>query len=390
MSRSRFTADELENMLSLNISRFRDYDASQAQHQHDRNISGFADQATSQEWGISDQYIILDSFQKSETSDISNGELRFNLAVQGGGIGEVVGINDQLNDIIEMEIFKFFLPSVPLLPFRSNDIADVNGIPQQLPDSQLPRLTVNTEVPEVINTIGSAQSMACFGGKLALLIRELDAQSTVGLNGVRFHWELETELSAFLTNVSVVPSIGREIFTFTRPIRDVSGMTLILRNPDVPIMLTPDVLYGVTPRIATNADTNEPVLEFYIADQNHDILAGDRIFIATSNIADGESDPLWIKYDRWLNDPNGHLVGIDGSTSVDPNLLQLGVVTPSTIRLNPDLNLKDIVYSNDTKYTVGMELKSFSRINIYLAKNRIRIPIRMRKVVPYTTNYKEA
>lgn len=375
-------------MLSLNISRFRDHDVT-----HEQRRAGFEDQmqaSSETEWGISDQYIILDSFQKLETSDISNGELKFNLAVQGGGIGEVVGINDQLNDIIEMEVFKFFLPSVPLLPFRVNDIADVNGVPQQLPDSQLPRLTVNTEVPEVINTIGSAQSMACFGGKLALLIRELDAQSTVGLNGVRFHWELETELSAFLTNVSVVPSIGREIFTFTRPIRDVSGMTLILRNPDVPIMLTPDVLYGVIPRIATNADTNEPVLEFYIAGQNHDILAGDRIYISTSNIADGESDPLWIKYDRWLNDPYGHLVGIDGSTSVDPNLLQLGVITPSTIRLNPDLNLKDIVYSNDTKYTVGMELKSFSRINIYIAKNRIRIPIRMRKIVPYRTNYKEA
>lgn len=343
-----------------------------------------------EEWGISDQYFMLDSWAKLESSDISNGELSFNLALQTGTEVGVVGIEDLLEDVIEMELYSFGLPSVPLLPFITNDIADnVNGTPNIVPNTQLPRLTTNTSVPEVINTIGSAQSMACFGGVLSIGIRELDPQSTIGFQNVRYHWLCQTELSSFLTNVQVVPLLGREIFTFTKPIRDVSKMTVLIRNPDTGIMLLPDVLYGVTPRIVLNSN-HDPVLEFYVPNQNHNILAGDRIFFDSIDLTNGESDPLFDVIDRWINKKSGHLVGLEGSTSIDPNFLTSGTIVPSTIRLNPDINLKDLAYINPDKYSAGTVLTSATRVNILIAKNRVQMPIRMRKVVPYRTNFKEA
>ena len=330
-------------------------------------------------WGISDQYFVLDSWAKIESSNITTGELKFNTALQSA-----------------TELYQFFLPSVPLLPYITNDNANnPDGTPRPVPDSQLPRLTINSSTPAVIDTIGSAQSMACFGGLVSIDIVELESQSTIGLNNAKYHWLCQTELSSFLTNVVVNPLLGREIFSFTKPIRDVTNMTVRLRNPDTGIMLLPDVLYGVTARIARNS-SNEPVIEFYISTQNHNIIAGDRIFIDSINLSNGMGDPLFLKIDQYLNRPEGHLVGIEGSTSIDPNYLITGQLVKSSIRLNPDINLKDLAYINPNKYSPpaqgqeGIPLVSATRINILIAKNRIMLPLRMRKILPYKTNYKSA
>jgi hypothetical protein len=101
-------------------------------------------------------------------------------------------------------------------------------------------------------------------------------------------------------------------------------------------------------------------------------------------------DPLFDVIDRWINKKSGHLVGLEGSTSIDPNFLTSGTIVPSTIRLNPDINLKDLAYINPDKYSAGTVLTSAARVNILIAKNRVQMPIRMRKVVPYRTNFKEA
>lgn len=342
-------------------------------------------------WGVSDQYIVLDSFEKVENSNISNGELVFNFGFQRPTASNTIGINGTLNNVIEFQIGAFYIPSVPLLPFITNDNQDTNFTPLEVPNKQLPRLTINTGTPEVYNAIGSNQSMACYGGRLAVEFKGENAQGIIGLNGSKFHFEMQANLSFTLTNVIVTPlPHGWDKFSFTQPIRDISRMTVVIKNPDDGIFLPPDVLYGVVPFIDQNG-IGQPVLAFRVSRQNHDILVNDRIIIRSVNFSGGENDPIFKLVDEWVNNIDGHLVGQQGTSVIDPNYLMKSEVVETTIRMNPDVNLYDIVQSNPTRYYVGKVLSSSTRINICIAKNRIRIPLKLRKIVlGQQTNFKSA
>jgi hypothetical protein len=341
-------------------------------------------------WGVSDQYVVLDSFEKVENSEISKGELIFNFGVKQPTANQIIGINAELANIIEVEISPFYLPSIPLLPYITNDAEDDTMTPLIVPDPTLPRLSINTAPPEQITLIGSSQSMACFGGRLAVEFKDCDTQSIIGLNGTRFHFEMQAELSTFLNNVIVTPvKSAWDRFVFTEPHSSLTKLTVNIKNPDDGIFLPPDVLYNVDPIISQNS-SGQPVLAFRITRQNHDILTNDRIFIRYIDLTNGMNDPIFRNIDKWLNSVDGHLVGMEGTTVVDKNYLASNQVVTTEIRLNPDLNLYDVTQSNPARYSVGTVLSSASRVNICIAKNRIRIPLRFRKVLNKFTNYKSA
>jgi hypothetical protein len=61
--------------------------------------------------GFSDQYIVLDSFKAAQESDLANGELIFNLAIQGFTTETVLGVHERLNRICEIEVEEFQFPA---------------------------------------------------------------------------------------------------------------------------------------------------------------------------------------------------------------------------------------------------------------------------------------
>lgn len=341
-------------------------------------------------WGISDQYVILDSWEKIEDSDISSGQLKFSFGLKQPTAKSILGVNADLSNVIEAQIGTFYLPSIPILPYILNDNADELGNPLPVPDPNRPRMSMNVAVPEQVTLIGSSQSMACFSGRLGIEMQELNTQSIIGLNGTRYHFEMEAELAPLLNNVIVSPiSTCWSKFIFTEPITSIPKLTINIKNPDEGIFLPPDVLYNVTPFIAANS-TGQPVISFRITKQNHNILVNDRIFIRFVDFTNGESDPLFKKVDKETNKIEGFLVGMDGTTVIDKNYIMSSTIEETTIRTNPEINIWDIVQTNPTKYYIGKVLSSATRVNICIAKNRIRIPIRFRKVVTKLTNYKSA
>lgn len=77
--------------------------------------------------GFSDQYIVLDSFKALPESDLDNGELIFNLAVRGVTTNEILGINERLNRICEIEVEEFQFPvSIPYI--QTAPMYDANPI----------------------------------------------------------------------------------------------------------------------------------------------------------------------------------------------------------------------------------------------------------------------
>jgi hypothetical protein len=101
---------------------------------------------------------------------------------------------------------------------------------------------------------------------------------------------------------------------------------------------------------------------------------------------------------------------MEGTIVSDPNYIMDSVITPTLIRTNPEINLYDIVntvyktvpdpnspdpnnpnYIQVPKYGIGTNLISSTRVNIGIAKNRIRIPLKVRKIIKgRMTNYKGA
>jgi len=91
----------------------------------------------------------------------------------------------------------------------------------------------------------------------------------------------------------------------------------------------------------------------------NNLAVGDRIFILGVQLAGINSDVV----NKWLNRPEGHIVGNGGFSALT-----------GTFRLHPDVS------------SAGLTLPNLTA-NIYIAKNRIRIPMRFRCVLPRTTNY---
>lgn len=59
---------------------------------------------------ISDQYLVLDTFRADPLSDITNGQYRFNLSIQGVTTETTIGVVERLNNIVEIEVEPFYFP----------------------------------------------------------------------------------------------------------------------------------------------------------------------------------------------------------------------------------------------------------------------------------------
>ena len=225
---------------------------------------------------------------------------------------------------------------------------------------------------------------------MTLQLEEIGSQSYTDRGGVRHHFEFDAvpvfaasgSLSTMINEPTIgvantpppivgmrlVPLPGSDTFNFTDPIKDVHGLTLVFRNPDQPVQFPIDIVYGAQ---ASTDSTRYPGIVFSIpvgpAPQGAMPLLVANDHITISGFTSGNAT-----IDNYINRAQGHAVGAASDET--------------SISLNPSVDITPLVPSPPAAGT-PVPIHSSTRINLMIAKNRVRIPIRFRRVVQRLTNY---
>ena len=213
--------------------------------------------------GISDQYMVLDSFEKIETSIPAAGDYRFNFMIQGVTQDQTIGVRDVIDTVIQIQVGTFFIPIVYPYPYILNPptsgSSSISGLPGLFADGP------NLATAPYQDPLSGPLSQIPYGGRVTLEMREIGLQSISDRGGVRHHFEfdavpvfaasgsLSTTINEPTTGAANTPPPvvgmrlvpmpgGFDTYTFTDPIKDVQGLSLVFRTPDLPIQFSPDVL----------------------------------------------------------------------------------------------------------------------------------------------------
>ena len=336
-------------------------------------------------YGRSDQYIMLDTFRKNPLSDVANGEFMFDLMIQGSTGDYVIGVKERLNNIVEMQIGSF---NVELLPMNEYPI-----IPNPVSNITNGFLLRNTA--DLLGTSLQVQE----GQRLTICVKEASLQSYSDKNGKRHHFDLLLSNSTFThylqsyTNATdnalavpatttvvvytATPDLDWNTYYFTDPIQDFPSITLQFKNPDINMRFLPDVYYNVDAVFAASTvaaaggafNSAVPGNLFLIIDTKvvHNIPTGSKIIVtglATSNVSINNS----------VNNVNG-LITTTSYVATSPV-----VVAANSLWFNPVINIPANPGFTDIVY----------KVNVYVPSRRMRIPMRMRRVIDRTTNFKDA
>jgi len=352
--------------------------------------------------GISDHYMILDSYQKLEDSHPERGEYKFNFNPRGGTRDQTIGIRDDITRMIEMTISKFTIPLTKLESFNSSTIVAA------YPPLSVLGLAANPSEPSADISNVSSRHQQYAHQRITMFMREISGQSFIDNEGARHHFEFDISAIGHINGssgsgdkLSLTPIDDN--YVLTDPINHVHGMSINFYNPDYPLRMPPDVIYGVTLYSATpNAGTSptDNIIQFRFLESTAqlELLYGDRIYfngfesyytLSSTNEKITQNNVL----NRYINRQEGHIIGED-IVSVTSSIVSLVVTASSNvynIYLNPNIktvNLDNFTSSGTvgTVYANGEEIRSKTRVNMYIAKNRLRIPIRFRTLTKKYTN----
>jgi hypothetical protein len=353
-------------------------------------------------YGVSDQYMILDSYEKVQDSRPEHGQFRFNFMVQGVTRDQNIGVKDRLDTIIGIQVCDF---SIPLLPFDDFAPAALYILNPGLPAGFL---AANGPLPTSGTPVNNPQSQIPFSSRVTMFLKEIGLQSYSDADNRRHHFEFDATLAGpswpgvvLGDRILLTPLDDCEYFLFTDPIQDVHGLTVCFYNPGAELRFPPDVLYAV----AAAADFRGRLTFTYTDPTNLINLAvGDRIYILGFTSGNGTLD-------TYLNRPEGHIVGggpdapddrgegivigpddpgghgFGGFSIIPPTSSTSGTLL--TFRLNPDVIVTSLTPPFPASDARGAysAIPSSTQIDVRIAKNRLRIPLRFRRVVGRHTNY---
>lgn len=340
-------------------------------------------------YGRSDQYIMLDTFRKNPLSDVANGEFIFDLMIQGSTGDYVVGVKERLNNIVEMQIGSF---NVPLLPLNYYPILSSNPA-STISGSELLRNTADL--------LGS--SLQVQGNqRFTICVKEASLQSYSDKNGKRHHFDvlltnssinnylqsyddattdnLANPANAATTVYTATPDLDWNTYYFTDPIQDFSTITLQMKNPDINLRFLPDVYYNVNavfsisagvgnadPGAAFNAGTEGQYYLIIDTGVAHNIPVNSKIIITGLNTPNNGIN-------NYINNVNGLITTTSYTTTGG-----VSVATTNSLWVNPIINVPATAGLTDTIF----------KVNVYVPSRRMRIPMRMRRVIDRTTNFKD-
>jgi len=322
-------------------------------------------------YGVSDQYVVLDSFEKVGTSRPDKGEFQFNFMVQGVTRDQAIGVKDKLDTVIGVQACSF---CAPLLPFDQFGPADIVALDPGLAELGL---AANGALPVSGTNVTNARSQTPFCGRVTMLLKEIGLQSFSDADNRRHHFEFCAEPAGATSasrpygdRLKLKPLEDCEYFLFTDPIRDIHGLTVCFYNPGNVLRFPPDCLYDVA--VATDG---AQLATFAFTDPTNllNLEVDDRIYIR--GFVTG-AHPL---LDAYVTRPEGHLVGVGGYSLAGPTPKG----TTVTFRLNPDISTAGLT----PPIPANTRVNSSQQVVVCIAKNRLRIPLRFRRVVGRLTNY---
>ena len=363
--------------------------------------------------GLSDQYMMLDSFLKEPSSNIAAGNFKWNFMVQGDTSAQHIGVRDEVKNVVEIQAGACTIPVPPEVPYvlTAGGVDPVPGLilsrnntqaagPPVLDRVQYPASVLVPSVfagvaPAPPNTTASATpwvnnpySQLPNGCRLTVQVVEAGHQSYSDLFGARHHFEfVAAHLDLFGQNpnfLTAMPLNGTkwDSFVFTDPINYLHGITLAIRGPDLPIRFLPDVYYNITATVDAAAQ-----LRFAIPDNT--LLAGDRIVIkGFTAVATVTSNFGIATLNSFINRSEGFVINGDpaggGGFPLPPStLIPVSALPPTTfIFLDPAVSLANLVAAT----SIVVATTSIT-CNVYVVKRRIRFPIHMRMVVDRKTNH---
>jgi hypothetical protein len=351
--------------------------------------------------GAGFRYLTLDSFGKNKLSNIARGEFSWNLMVEGSADEDHAGSRYVLGTVIGMDIDEFFFPNVSEVPYVLVDAPPVSpsGLNRLILKQnnlsavgQPPTMIINTPPPwgqypyQLLNGIAftatsyfripwinNPYSQIPNGNKVTVQVREAGNQGICDANGQRHHFEFTSGYYALVgaTNpnfAQVVPTPGCTTYNFTDPIKSLEKITLVFRNPDIPIAFLPDVYYDVTVDLASGGP---PVIALQFSVVDHQLNQGDRIYV--TGCACGHA-PL----DAYVNRPQGHVA------SANPADLVAGIPFPQEPIPTPDTFVTDPMIGVQA---ITAPLAFPQRVNVYVLRRRLWVSLCVRTVEDRLTQY---
>lgn len=437
-------------------------------------------------FGLSDNYVIFDSFLKSPASIPAQGLFIWNMIVQGSTGKQVIGVNNVIEQTIEMQAGPFVFPQIRDVPYLVNRdnagavvIPEVNGsvilrqnntsinapifvtitgetvfydwpdpqngspmlqsnrIPNsvttgtglgpppppvvtetttnpieygQYPNSLLLDITYpSPPAPAGTNPLVQQSTLPWLNnpytqlpnGRFTIQVREVGLQSISDVNGNRHNFEYDveyrTDIGKSAATYQAKPLKEMSTYIFTQPITSLQGISLVFRNPDIPIVFEPDVYRNVAFQI------NDGFINFIIP--NHNFRVGDRIYIqdfvpwpGSGNLNEIMNRPegfVVANYDNNVLPPpfvpaisnplsHGSLLQLPNRFTTDPAINTTILAVPAIPATIPNPIPPPPVTIPPTPYNPTVPYVAV--VSIFVEKRRMRIPIRFRSVVPKITN----
>lgn len=359
-------------------------------------------------YGVSDHYLTLDSYEKIDTSETHRGVFRFNFMVSGETRNQSIGTRDRMSTAIAIQVGHF---TTPILPYDEFTPAVLEAL---VPGTAELNLTANGALPTAAHLDNPMRQAAC--RRVTLYLNELGKQAFHDRNDKHHQFEFTTALvgrdepaadDAVGDRYFLTPLRDYEYYVLTKPLRDVHGLTLSFFNPDEPLRFPPDTMYSV----AVSTDANS-LIQFRYTDPHNliNLDVGDRIFVEnfeyvrhTTSAAGDVTTVNYSALNSYLNRPEGHLVGANvydpaGAADV-PFVLPAKSAAGMTVtfRLNPDIDTTTTTPAaipaatalvRAAPLTTAGSVSSLQKtVRVRIAKNRLRIPLRIRTVVEGLTNY---
>jgi hypothetical protein len=350
-------------------------------------------------YGTKDHYFILDSFEKLIGSRTDRGEMAFDFNIQHTTVNRSIGTADEIATVITLQCGEFTIPVPP-----NDDFVPASMVVAEPTLSEL-GLTINGTLP-TDTLVDNPQSQIPYR-RITMFLEELGRQSFSDRDQKHHQFEFSVSLNGRTVageagdRLYMTPLKYFELFILSKPLSYIHGLRLRFFNPDQPIRFPPDVIYSG----ATAHSNAGSFLKFLVVDPTNliNLAISDRIFISGFNLVehatDGASVLTTTPYqilNTYINRPEGHLIGSTGFSVTGPTAT---VKTTSVeFRLNPDIvvtNLTptgiganvDFVKTTPPTAPSTTEISLEGQFTIYIAKNRIRIPVRARGVVEGLTNY---
>jgi hypothetical protein len=341
-------------------------------------------------------FIMLDSYLKIRNSATQNGEFDWVFNTRGQSSNEMIGVFENIDFVTEIQIGSFFIPILEdityinpqILTYGAIELVQNNSNPEFELAPTLVRKGIDVgQYPEAIFIdptstykmpwINNPYTQIPFYNRITVQIKEANLQTYMSRNNVRFSFEMEAAYSTRLgTNPSFVEvnpiNSSWDTYLFLNPLRNLNTLSLIFRNPDIPISFEPDVMYSSV--ISLTVDPLGGGSHITIFTQyTHKLLAGDRIFLQnfspTFNGSGFNSNfPIYLT--NYINRPEGHVINIVIGTAVTPGIP--GSPIPGTsFCLDPSIKIIDPISPNISASFPGI-------VDVFIAKRRLRIPIKIK------------